>query len=64
MFGISCVRQHTIFQPLGQECGSLIENEQGTLMKITFLGHASFRIEMADQTLLIDPWSMFRVLGV
>ena len=25
-------------------------------MKITFLGHASFRIEIADQTLLIDPW--------
>ena len=25
-------------------------------MKITFLGHASFRIEIADQILLIDPW--------
>jgi len=25
-------------------------------MKITWLGHASFRIEIAGQTLLIDPW--------
>ena len=25
-------------------------------MKITWLGHAGFRIEIADQTLLIDPW--------
>ncbi|MBI1416307.1 MAG: metal-dependent hydrolase [Limimaricola sp.] len=25
-------------------------------MKITWLGHASFRIEIADQELLIDPW--------
>lgn len=25
-------------------------------MKITWLGHASFRIVIADQTLLIDPW--------
>jgi len=25
-------------------------------MKITWLGHASFRIEIADQILLIDPW--------
>ncbi len=25
-------------------------------MKITWLGHASFRIEIADQVLLIDPW--------
>ncbi len=26
-------------------------------MKITWLGHASFRIEIADQVLLIDPWT-------
>ena len=25
-------------------------------MKITWLGHASFRIEIADQVLLLDPW--------
>lgn len=25
-------------------------------MKITWLGHAGFRIEIADQILLIDPW--------
>jgi len=25
-------------------------------MKITWLGHASFRIETADQVLLLDPW--------
>lgn len=25
-------------------------------MKITWLGHAGFRIEIADQVLLIDPW--------
>lgn len=25
-------------------------------MKITWLGHASFRIEIADQILLVDPW--------
>ena len=25
-------------------------------MKITWLGHSGFRIEIADQTLLIDPW--------
>ncbi len=25
-------------------------------MKITWLGHSSFRIEIADQILLIDPW--------
>ena len=25
-------------------------------MKIIWLGHASFRIEIADQVLLIDPW--------
>ena len=25
-------------------------------MKILWLGHASFRIEIADQVLLIDPW--------
>ena len=25
-------------------------------MKITFMGHASFRIEIEDQVLLIDPW--------
>ncbi|WP_102107849.1 metal-dependent hydrolase [Oceaniglobus roseus] len=25
-------------------------------MKITWLGHGSFRIEVADQVLLIDPW--------
>lgn len=25
-------------------------------MKITWLGHASFRIDIADQVLLIDPW--------
>lgn len=25
-------------------------------MKITWLGHASFRIEIADQVLLVDPW--------
>lgn len=25
-------------------------------MKITWLGHASFRVEIADQVLLIDPW--------
>ena len=25
-------------------------------MKITWLGHASFRIEIADAVLLIDPW--------
>lgn len=25
-------------------------------MKITWLGHAAFRIELADQVLLIDPW--------
>ena len=25
-------------------------------MKITWLGHASFRIEIEDQVLLIDPW--------
>ncbi|MBT8412120.1 MAG: MBL fold metallo-hydrolase, partial [Octadecabacter sp.] len=25
-------------------------------MKITWLGHASFRIEIEDAVLLIDPW--------
>ena len=25
-------------------------------MKITWLGHASFRIEIGDQVLLLDPW--------
>ena len=25
-------------------------------MKITWMGHASFRIEIADQVLLVDPW--------
>ena len=25
-------------------------------MKITWLGHSGFRIEAADQTLLVDPW--------
>ncbi|MGB5559926.1 MAG: metal-dependent hydrolase [Paracoccaceae bacterium] len=25
-------------------------------MKITWLGHSSFRIEIADQVLLVDPW--------
>ncbi|PIE12301.1 MAG: metal-dependent hydrolase [Rhodobacterales bacterium] len=25
-------------------------------MKITWMGHASFRIEIAGQTLLVDPW--------
>ena len=25
-------------------------------MKITWLGHASFRIEIADRVLLVDPW--------
>ncbi|MDX1779898.1 MAG: metal-dependent hydrolase [Thalassovita sp.] len=25
-------------------------------MKITWLGHASFRIEIGDQVLLVDPW--------
>ena len=25
-------------------------------MKITWLGHASFRVEIADQVLLVDPW--------
>ncbi len=25
-------------------------------MKITWLGHASFRIELEDQVLLVDPW--------
>ena len=25
-------------------------------MKIIWLGHGSFRIEIADQVLLIDPW--------
>lgn len=25
-------------------------------MKLTWLGHASFRLEIADQILLIDPW--------
>ena len=25
-------------------------------MKITRLGHQSFRIEIEDQVLLIDPW--------
>ena len=25
-------------------------------MKITWLGHSSFRIEIADQILLVDPW--------
>ena len=25
-------------------------------MRITWLGHASFRIEIADQVLLLDPW--------
>lgn len=25
-------------------------------MKVTWLGHASFRIEVADRVLLIDPW--------
>jgi L-ascorbate metabolism protein UlaG (beta-lactamase superfamily) len=25
-------------------------------MKITWLGHAAFRIEIADQILLVDPW--------
>lgn len=25
-------------------------------MKITWLGHSGFRIEISDQTLLIDPW--------
>ncbi|MCP3970342.1 MAG: metal-dependent hydrolase [Rhodobacteraceae bacterium] len=25
-------------------------------MKITWLGHGSFRIEIEDQTLLVDPW--------
>jgi L-ascorbate metabolism protein UlaG (beta-lactamase superfamily) len=25
-------------------------------MKITWLGHAGFRIEIGDQVLLVDPW--------
>ena len=25
-------------------------------MKITWLGHSGFRIEIADQVLLVDPW--------
>lgn len=25
-------------------------------MKITFIGHGSFRIEISDQVLLVDPW--------
>jgi L-ascorbate metabolism protein UlaG (beta-lactamase superfamily) len=25
-------------------------------MKLTWLGHSGFRIEIADQTLLVDPW--------
>ena len=25
-------------------------------MKIIWLGHASFRIEIGDQVLLVDPW--------
>ena len=25
-------------------------------MKITWLGHSGFRIEIADQILLVDPW--------
>ena len=25
-------------------------------MKITWLGHSSFRIEIGDQILLVDPW--------
>jgi len=25
-------------------------------MKITWLGHASFRIEVGNQVLLLDPW--------
>ena len=27
-----------------------------TRMKIIWLGHSSFRIEIADQVLLVDPW--------
>ncbi len=26
------------------------------MMKLTWLGHSGFRIEIADQTLLVDPW--------
>jgi L-ascorbate metabolism protein UlaG (beta-lactamase superfamily) len=29
---------------------------QEELMKITWLGHSGFRIEIADRVLLIDPW--------
>ncbi|MEM9438385.1 MAG: MBL fold metallo-hydrolase, partial [Pseudomonadota bacterium] len=25
-------------------------------MKLTWLGHASWRLEIEDQVLLIDPW--------
>ena len=25
-------------------------------MKITWLGHSGFRIEIGDQVLLVDPW--------
>nr|MBA3324605.1 MBL fold metallo-hydrolase [Paracoccaceae bacterium] len=25
-------------------------------MKLTWLGHSGFRIEIADQILLVDPW--------
>ena len=25
-------------------------------MKITWLGHSGFRIEIGDQILLVDPW--------
>jgi L-ascorbate metabolism protein UlaG (beta-lactamase superfamily) len=30
--------------------------EEETIMQITWLGHAGFRIEIAGQVLLVDPW--------
>jgi L-ascorbate metabolism protein UlaG (beta-lactamase superfamily) len=33
-----------------------VAKKRETDMKITWLGHASFRIEIEDQVLLIDPW--------
>jgi L-ascorbate metabolism protein UlaG (beta-lactamase superfamily) len=33
-----------------------IRNRKEVEMKITWLGHSGFRIEISDQVLLVDPW--------
>jgi L-ascorbate metabolism protein UlaG (beta-lactamase superfamily) len=44
--------------PWGRAALSLhgITSDEGIEMKVTWLGHSGFRIEIAGETLLIDPW--------